>query len=135
MGDCVYWYDSDTRFEGTLTKMNRRSVKAVQTNEAHRYTRAAFNSHGGRKKGAKGREWTLGVGRQGETVFSHTAEQEKSMEDTSRGAMMRRAEKNSALGDVAVYVKRAFRLGVSLNELQTIVNTASDEDFAMRKGE
>lgn len=116
-GDQVFWMDGGVRFEGRLTKINRKTAKAEQTNDVDRFTKGGWG-RGGRTKGGKGRTWTLGIRDDGSTCFGHTAKGMAELSDTSRGMMAARQEKKDALDAARVAMRVALRVGVSKAELQ-----------------
>ena len=74
VGDEVVFPHKGASVKVVITKINRKSVKATQLEDATWKVQAAFGRRGYIKHAHEGQRWTLGVGDSGTVSFRHLDE-------------------------------------------------------------
>lgn len=110
-GDLVSFNMKGTKIVARIMKINRKSVKAVQTVAASWSVQAAFGRPARTKTRAVGTPWTLGVRDDGVTVFEH--------EDEARAAK----SKVACAKDALVAAVDSARAGMSDEEIFEFVTS------------
>lgn len=132
VGDEVWFSNKGVRITGIVEKVNRKSIKVRQNNDACRYSQPAFGHRGGRKMGGQGALWTCGVGDDGTTTLHFTTAQEEHLEGTARSAMLHKSQRTEVEGMLEWYVKQYLGAGGDREELLKLVTRQAWEYEAQK---
>lgn len=107
---------------GRVEKINRKTVKVRQTNDASTRSNAAFGRPGGRRRGGIGTLWTISVANDGTCGVDFTASHRAKVDETARGSNINRQQRLELISRHRQIVVELRRLGEDPRELLDIID-------------